>query len=88
MVQLSTSALTADEPNKREPRIVVLGVPTSLAEEEGLQVYFWQVQDTRNDVGILTLTKLNHRSGKRDVAFCSYIIEVYASIRKILIPQS
>ena len=91
-LQLSTSGLTADEPNKRKPRIVVVGAPTSLAEDEVFRCIFEQnVADKIPEMTLdsfLTLTKLSHKSGMKDATFCNYVVEVSNSIRKIFIPQS
>lgn len=90
-VHLSLSGLTADEPNKRKPRITVVGVPTSLAETDVFKcIYEQNVAERFPELSMesfLAVVKLSHKSGKRDTLTCNYIIEVPAKIRKALIAQ-
>lgn len=90
--QLTSSGLTVDEPNKRNPRIVVIGVPTSMQETDVFQ-YIYQQNLADQHQGDLTLDsfmasiKLSHKSGRKDAESCNYIIEVPARIRKALISK-
>ncbi|KAJ8727548.1 hypothetical protein PYW07_001667 [Mythimna separata] len=90
-VQLASSGLTIDDPQKRKPRIIVLGVPASLAENEVFNcIYDQNLTDklpTMTKDAFLTSIKLSHKSGRKDAENCNYIIEVPASIRKALIVQ-
>ncbi|KAJ8731623.1 hypothetical protein PYW07_004787 [Mythimna separata] len=90
-VQLASSGLTIDDPQKRKPRIIVLGVPASLAENEVFNcIYDQNLTDklpTMTKEAFLTSIKLSHKSGRKDAENCNYIIEVPASIRKALIVQ-
>lgn len=90
-VQLSTSGLTVDEPHKRKPRIIVIGIPSSMSENEVYKcIYEQNLADklpcmTRDT--FLSSVKLSHKSGKKNTESCNYIIEVSAVIRKALITQ-
>ncbi|XP_063374559.1 uncharacterized protein LOC134662226 [Cydia amplana] len=87
--QLMTSGLTVDEPQKRKPRIVVIGVPADMQEPEVLKCIFHQnLADKLQDWSLekfMASTKLSHKSGKKDAETCNYIIEVSGAIRKALI---
>jgi hypothetical protein len=87
--QLTTSGLTVDEPQKRKPRIVVIGVPATMEEAEVFKcIYHQNLADKMRDTPLekfLSSTKLSHKSGKKNSDTCNYIIEVSASIRKALI---
>nr|XP_049706814.1 uncharacterized protein LOC126056783 [Helicoverpa armigera] len=91
-VERSTSALTVDEPQKRKPRIIIIGVPTDMAEKEVFKsIYDQNIVDklpTLTKDTFLTSIKLSHKSGKRDADSCNYIVEVPASIRKVLVNQN
>lgn len=91
-VQLSISGLTVDEPLKRRPRIIVLGVPTNMDKNEVFSCIFEQnLTDklpTMTRDTFLSTIKLSHKSGKKDAPTCNFIIEVSATIRKALISQS
>nr|XP_049706073.1 uncharacterized protein LOC126056580 [Helicoverpa armigera] len=91
-VERSTSALTVDEPQKRKPRIIIIGVPTDMVEKEVFKsIYDQNIVDklpTLTKDTFLTSIKLSHKSGKRDADSCNYIIEVPASIRKVLVNQN
>ncbi|XP_063370330.1 uncharacterized protein LOC134658608 [Cydia amplana] len=86
---LMTSGLTVDEPQKRKPRIVVIGVPADMQEPEVLKCIFHQnLADKLQDWSLekfMASTKLSHKSGKKDAETCNYIIEVSGAIRKALI---
>lgn len=90
-VQLSTSGLTVDEPQKRRPRIIIIGVPTSMAENDVYRcIYDQNLSDkfpTMSQETFMTSIKLSHKSGKKDTENCNYIIEVPADIRKALITK-
>lgn len=89
-VQLSSSGLTVDEPYKRKPRIIIIGVPASMQESEVFKCVFQQNLADKIDMTLetfLTTIKLSHKSGKMDAETCNYIIEVPAHIRKALITQ-
>lgn len=89
--QLSNFGLTLDDPQKRRPRIVVIGVPTSMQESEVLNCIFHQnIADKLQDLTLtsfLSSVKLSHKSGKRDAQTCNYVLEVPAVIRKALITK-
>ncbi|XP_061726077.1 uncharacterized protein LOC133531717 [Cydia pomonella] len=87
--QLTTSGLTVDEPQKRKPRIVVIGVPTDMQEPEVLKcIYQQNLADKLQDWSLekfMASIKLSHKSGKKGAETCNYIIEVSGVIRKALI---
>lgn len=89
--QLTTSGLTVDEPQKRKPRIVVVGVPSSMQETEVFNCLFQQnLADMHQGMTLelfLSSTKLSHKSGKKDAETCNYVLEVSAHIRKALIAK-
>ncbi|KAL0839334.1 hypothetical protein ABMA28_016073 [Loxostege sticticalis] len=89
--QLTTSGLTLDEPHKRKPRIVVVGVPSSMQEKEVFNCIYQQNLADMLDGMTLEIfqksVKLSHKSGKKDADTCNYIIEVPANIRKALITK-
>lgn len=90
-VQLTKSGLTVDEPHKRKPRVVIIGVPASMQENEVFTcVYKQNLAEKLQDCSLetfLSLIKLSHKSGKKDSETCNYIVEVPAVIRKALISQ-
>lgn len=87
--QLKTSGLTVDEPPKRRPRIVVIGVPASMQDTEVFNsIYQQNLADKIQDLSLekfLASTKLSHKSGKKNAETCNYVLEVSAIIRKALI---
>ncbi|KAI5645700.1 hypothetical protein NE865_02367 [Phthorimaea operculella] len=91
-VKSFSSKLTIDEPRKRKPRIIVIGVPTAMAEKEVFECIF--KQNLSDKMPTLTLekflleTKLSHKSGKKGLETTNYILEVSADIRKALIIQN
>lgn len=90
-VQLTKSGLTVDEPHKRKPRVVIIGVPTSMPEIEVFTCLYNQnlaekLQDSSLDT-FLTSIKLSHKSGKKDAENCNYVVEVSAVIRKALMSK-
>lgn len=90
-VHLSSSALTIDEPKRRRPRIVVIGVPSSMQEREVYKCMYEQnLCDKLIDMSrdqFLAAIKLSHKSGRKGAESCNYIIEVSPTIRKALITQ-
>ncbi|KAF9798254.1 hypothetical protein SFRURICE_012925 [Spodoptera frugiperda] len=91
-VERSTTGLTVDEPQKRKPRILIIGVPTDMAEKEVFRCIYEQnivdILPTLTKETFLTAVKLSHKSGKRDADSCNYIVEVPASVRKALVNQN
>ncbi|KAL0810863.1 hypothetical protein ABMA28_010167 [Loxostege sticticalis] len=89
--QLTSSGLTLDEPHKRKPRIVVVGVPSSMQEKEVFNcIYQQNLADRLDGMTLETFLKsvnLSHKSGKKDADTCNYIIEVPANVRKAIITQ-
>lgn len=89
--QLISSGLTVNEPHKRKPRIVVIGVPTSMQEAEVFRcVYHQNLADQIPNLSLesfLSSIRLSHKSGKKDASSCNYIVEVPARIRKVLITK-
>lgn len=89
--QLTISGLTVDDPQKKRPRIIVIGVPTSMQESEVFNcIYHQNVADKLQGMSIesfLSSIKLSHKSGKREADTCNYVIEVPANIRKALITK-
>lgn len=90
-VKESTNDLTVDEPPKRRPRIIVIGVPTSLPEYEIFKcIYDQNVAEKMPNMSLdsfLATVKLSHKSGKRDEETCNFILEVPANVRRALISQ-
>ncbi|XP_047020535.1 uncharacterized protein LOC124645220 [Helicoverpa zea] len=89
--QLVSSGLTVEEPAKRRPRIAIIGVPVALTEKEVFDcIYEQNISDKvpeTNRESFQNTIKLSHRSGKKNLPTCNYILEVPASIRKMLINQ-
>lgn len=90
-VHLISSDLTLDEPHKRRPRIVVIGVPTDMQEHEVFKsIYEQNLSGKLTDMTrekFMASIKLSHKSGKKGAESCNYVIEVSAIIRKALINQ-
>lgn len=89
--QIKNSGLTLDEPFKRKPRVVIVGVPSSMPEKEVFTCLYNQniadvLQDFTQDK-FLGEIKLSHKSGKKDAETCNYIIEVPGIVRKALITK-
>ncbi|XP_022815718.1 uncharacterized protein LOC111360784 [Spodoptera litura] len=90
-VQSSNSDLTINEPQKRKPRIIIIGVPTSIPESEVYNCIFEQnVADkipSMTRESFMSSIKTSHKSGRKDTDHHNLIIEVSAAIRKALITQ-
>jgi hypothetical protein len=90
-VQLANSGLTIDETNKRKPRIIIIGVPSSMAENEVYRCIFDQnISDKLPAMSretFMSSLKLSHKSGRKDAESCNFILEVPAVVRKALITQ-
>lgn len=90
--KLVSSGLTIEEPSKRRPRVAVIGVPVALTEKEVFDcIYEQNLSDKLPNItreSFLESIKLSHKSGKKDLSTCNYILELPASIRKIMINQS
>lgn len=90
--KLASSGLKIEEPSKRRPRIAVIGVPVALTEKEVFEcIYEQNLSDKLSNLtcdSFLECIKLSHKSGKRDLSTCNYILEVPASIRQVIINQS
>ena len=90
-VKTASSGLTVDEPRKRKPRIIVIGVPASMPENEVYKcIYDQNLSDklpTMSRDTFMSSIKLSHKSGRKDAENCNFIIEVPAIIRKALITQ-
>ncbi|CAH0703354.1 unnamed protein product [Spodoptera exigua] len=89
--QLSSSGLSVDEPKKRNPRVVIIGVPSTMPDNEALTCLYHQnlaekLENCSLD-SFLSTTKMSHKSGRRDAATCNYVIEVTAATRKALMSQ-
>lgn len=90
--KIFTSGLTIEEPCKRRPRVTVIGVPVALTEKEVLDCIYEQnlsdkLPNTTRESFLETI-KLSHKSGKKGLPTCNYILEVPPGIRKMLINQS
>lgn len=89
--QLTKSGLTIEEPTKRNPRIIILGVPSTLTDTELKDCIFEQnLADKLPNMSrdeILSSMKFSHKSGKKNTPTCNFVLEVPASIRKALISQ-
>ncbi|XP_050561561.1 uncharacterized protein LOC126912615 [Spodoptera frugiperda] len=89
--KLMSSGLTVEETPKRRPRIAVVGVPVALTEREVFDCIYEQnlseklANSTRES--FLATVKLSHKSGKKGLPTCNYILEVSAAVRKVLINQ-
>lgn len=89
--KLVSSGLTVEEAPKRRPRIAVIGVPVALTEKEVFDCIYEQnlagklVNTTRDT--FFANVKLSHKSGKKGLPTCNYILELPAAVRKILINQ-
>nr|XP_049707334.1 uncharacterized protein LOC126056848 [Helicoverpa armigera] len=90
--KIVSSGLKIEEPSKRRPRIAVIGVPVALTEKEVFEcIYEQNLSDKLPNLtreSFLECIKLSHKSGKRDLSTCNYILELPASIRKVIIDQS
>lgn len=90
--KLVSSGLTIEEPSKRRPRVAVIGVPVTLTEQEVFECIFEQnLSDKLPNItceSFVESIKLSHKSGKKDLPTCNYILELPASIRKMLVNQS
>ncbi|XP_050551771.1 uncharacterized protein LOC126911026 [Spodoptera frugiperda] len=89
--QLTKSGFTIDEHRKRNPRVVVIGVPSAMQENEVFNcLYHQNIADKLQNCDLemfLASVKLSHKSGKKDAETCNYIIEVSPAIRKALISK-
>lgn len=90
-VQLTNSGLLVDEPQKRKPRVVIIGVPSSMQEKDVfICLYKQNIAESLPELTLdkyLSSIKLSHKSGKKDIETCNYVIEVPAAIRKALITK-
>ncbi|CAB3233808.1 unnamed protein product [Arctia plantaginis] len=89
--KLVSSGLKIEEPTKRNPRVTVVGVPVALTEKEVLEcIYEQNLADKfpgASRESCLNTIKLSHKSGKKSLPTCNYILEVPANIRKVLMNQ-
>lgn len=87
----STSGLTVGEHTKRRPRITIIGVKSSLAENEVYKCMYEQnlteKMPSLTRESFSSSIKLSHKSGKKDAETCNYVLEVTANIFKVLIAQ-
>lgn len=88
---LTTSGLTAEEPTKRKPRVIILGVPSTTSEKE-LYEYLYEQNiahklPNANREDVLSSIKLSHKSGRKDAPTTNFVLEVSPAIRKILMAQ-
>lgn len=89
--KLVSSGLKVEEPSKRRPRIVVIGVPVALTDKEVFDAIYEQniadkLPNTTREAFLETI-KLSHKSGKKNLPTCNFVLEVFASTRKILMNQ-
>lgn len=88
---LTSSGFTVEEPSKRNPRVTIIGVPSTLSEKELFDCLYDQNLGENfpnmTKESLMSLVKLSHKSGKKDAPTCNYIVEVSAHIRKTLITQ-
>ncbi|XP_063617139.1 uncharacterized protein LOC134790238 [Cydia splendana] len=84
--------LTIDEPFKRRPRVVIVGVPSALRDQEVYSCLYEQnIADKFPELtreNFLASIKLSHKSGKKDAESCNYVIEVPAYMRRALISEN
>ncbi|KAI5637921.1 hypothetical protein NE865_09296 [Phthorimaea operculella] len=77
---LKTSGLTLEEPTKRRPKIILLGVPSTTTENELKDCIFEQniaeKQPSFSKEKAMSSIRLNHKSGKKEAASCNFILEV------------
>lgn len=89
--KLASSGLNVEEPTKRRPRITVVGVPAALTEKEVFEcIYEQNLADkfpNSSRESFMSTVKLSHKSGKKGLSTCNFILEVPANIRKALIIQ-
>lgn len=90
-VQLTSSGFTMDEPQKRKPKVVIIGVPSNMQETEVFTCLFNQnLADKLENTDLqnfLSAVKLSHKSGKKDSDTCNFVVEVTGVIRKALISK-
>lgn len=89
--QLKQSGLKIEETTKKRPKIILLGVPSNTTEKDLIECLYEQnISDKHPSITreqLLSSIKLSHKSGRRDMASCNYIVELTAALRKILIQQ-
>lgn len=73
-MQSLNSGLTVDETQKRKPRVVIIGVPSSMQVFTCLfnQNLAEKFQDCSLDT-FLSYIKLSHKSGKKDADTCNFV---------------
>ncbi|KAI5635836.1 hypothetical protein NE865_11438 [Phthorimaea operculella] len=90
-IAIFPARLTLEEPTKRRPKIILLGVPSSTTENELKDCIFEQniaeKQPSFSKEKAMSSIRLSHKSGKKEAASCNFILEVTAEIRKLLIHQ-
>ncbi|XP_063635996.1 uncharacterized protein LOC134806602 [Cydia splendana] len=89
--QLQQSGLKVEDTTKRRPKIIILGVPTNMSEGEVFDCIFKQniadLQPNLTRDTFMCSVKLSHKSGKKDLSTCNYILECTAEVRRMLIQQ-
>lgn len=89
--KLKSSGLQVEETTKRRPKIILLGVPATTSEKDLFECLYEQnISDKHQDLGrekFLNSIKLSHKSGKKDAAFCNFVLELTSDLRKIIIDQ-
>lgn len=91
-VGLSLSGLLAEPKTiMRKPRIVVIGVPSPMADFDVLRYIYEQNVSVKfpemTMEYFLTSVKLSHKSGRKDAPTCNFIFQVPGKIRKALVSQ-
>lgn len=89
--KLARSGLSVADPIKHKPRLIIFGLPSEISEKELLDLLYEQnvvpkIPSMTRDV-FNGAAKLSHKSGRKDGKSTNFIIEVSATIRKILIAQ-
>ncbi|XP_063386297.1 uncharacterized protein LOC134672331 [Cydia fagiglandana] len=89
--QLQKSGLKLEETTKRRPKIILLSVPSNITENEVFDcIYEQNIVDQHPNISretFMSSIKLSHKSGKKDLATCNYILECSAEVRRTLIQQ-
>lgn len=89
--QLTTSGLKVEETSKKLPKVIVLGIPSTITEKEFFECLFEQnIADKDCSLSkdqFDSSVKLSHKSGKKEASTCNFILELTPTLRKLLINQ-
>jgi hypothetical protein len=85
--QLVSSGLFVKDTFKKNPKVILLGVPCNISEIEVLDTLSEQNIAEHVTADQKASIKLSHKSGKKDASHFNYVLQVSVDVRRVLIRQ-